>query len=261
MKRLPIYFVLIFIALFANCTESFTQKDSVFYVINIRAFDRMQLASLIEKTKLAKPKLTLLDVRFSEQKDELQDSILRKVLTKFNSPLIFATSFSELYRDKGDDQKFSGKNLQQTNPIFKGDFFTQGHTLTISEYINDKPVMTSFPLKVSYADTMSFHASFLASMAVDSLKAKRFAEQNGNHIQLALNQSRIDQYNQIDLSFREFENFDWNQLENKIVVFGYIGPTFEDKKYTILNDNDYEYPDTFGVFLVMEIISQITEIN
>ncbi|MEL6562735.1 MAG: hypothetical protein AAFQ94_31490, partial [Bacteroidota bacterium] len=122
MRTLTLLLIILACSLLSNCGKSAFSNDSEFYVINIRSFDRAQLSSIIGRVGKAKPKLTVLDLRFRTLKDEVADSLLSQSLKNFSSPLIFTTSFAELYRDSANDG-FKGENLLQSHNLFKADSY------------------------------------------------------------------------------------------------------------------------------------------
>ena len=249
----------ILIYILSACTAITYEDNSSFTVINIRTFDRAQLGYLLKKVVENKPKLVLLDFRLSQRKDPYADSIFQQaVINSAYTPLIYASSFRvfEVVEDS-----IIASDLRDTDPYFKKGNSTQGYTDTFSRQIQGKPVMDAYPAMVYHNNSIQYHAGVICAATINSEKTEAYLSGFGAKRALQLKQERIEQYNTIDLSFEELQQYDWSEVKGQIVAFGYIGSTDEDKKYTYLNVNDFTYPDTYGVFIIIEIISEILNIH
>lgn len=239
---------------FNSCTST---EDSNFVFVNIRNFDRVQLSYIIKKIDESSPKLMLIDVWFSTNKQPEVDSILTETLSNVGSDIVFASSYDDFFRESNGD--ITGEGKVETLPSFRKPGSPEGHVDTFYEMINGKPVPKSFPVEIKTNDLQktSMHASILCAYLVDSTSTADYLSNRNNEIDVKLRRDRIDNYHRLDLSFDEFLSYErWAFLENKIVILAYIGPTNEDKKYTQLNKSNYTEPDTYGSIILGEIISE-----
>jgi len=245
------------VIILSACTSGSFEGDSQLALVNIKNFDRAQLGYLVNKVSESNPRIVVLDFRLTELNDPLIDSIFKKSIENNNVKFVFTTSIKEIYFTKGVAE-FTGELKRSTNSFFKVGEYLEGHTDSFYENKYDKPVMTSYPLSIRLKDEVSQHASILTAFYIDSLKTQKYISDHKNYeADLSLSKARINQYLTVDIPFGEIDSYSWQKLTDKIVIMGYIGPTFEDKKYTHLNDNDFKEPDTYGPFLVAEIISNI----
>lgn len=247
--------IVTFVLVIFGCRKEQNQSPIAF--INIRNFDRAQLALLFQKADGAKPKLILLDLWFPEESDTMSDSILSNALLNMQSNLIYSHRFENV-EIAGKDSE-SGKDITRTLDQFMKTGSASGHVTTFGVPVKGKMVSKSYPAFIHSLDQedTSIHVSLLCAYALDSLKAARFISDHPNEIDLDLDQDRIDQYDRIDEDWNNLLSDDWSGLKDRVVIFGYIGPTTEDKKYTMLNDNGYSSPDTYGPFILAEIISTV----
>jgi len=256
----PLSFLILALAcIVGSCGYQDRFQESQFVFVNIRNFDRTQIAHIISTVDAANPRLILLDVWFPKKSDPTSDQRLVQSLRNVNAPIIYASTFAELFLEK--DERIVGKGRVNTNSIFKKSNVPEGHADTIAKIIKNKPVMTSFPIRVTYNDTISLHVSVLCAREIDNIRTQKFLNKKENIIPLKLNEKRIENYNRIDLSFENILDYGWKNVAGKVIIIGYIGPTNEDKKYTLLNDVNYQSPDTYGPFILVEIMAEILNIH
>ena len=251
----------VFLIILSACNNGNFEDNSQLALVNIKNFDRAQLGYLVDKVCKSNPKVVVLDFRLSELKDPLTDSIFRKSIEDGNVKFVFTTSIKGIFLTKGTEE-FTGNLKRSTNSFFKVGEYLEGHTDTFSENKQDKPVMTTYPLSIHLKDEISQHASVLTAFYIDSLVTQKYISYHKNYeADLNLSKARTNLYQTVDVPFEKIDSYTWKKLSNKIVIMGYIGPTYEDKKYTYLNENDFETPDTYGPFIVAEIISNILNIH
>lgn len=248
-------FLLVIALLFFGCSKA--REDSPIVFINIQNFDRAQLAQLFRKADAAHPKLILLDLWFPSESDVMSDSILSSVLLQMQSKVVYSHRFESVEKIRLDS--IIGTNNTRTLDQFRKSGSPSGHVTSFGVPISGKMVSKSFPVRIHYQEKTSWHVSLLSAQELDSLKTARFLQENTNEIELDLDQDRIDRYTRIDENWSTLLTEDWSNLNDRLVIFGYIGPTSEDKKYTLLNDNDYTSPDTYGPIILAEIISTVLE--
>jgi hypothetical protein len=235
--------------------------DDNIVLVNIGSLPRAGIAEEINIVNKFNPKVIGLDCFFEQPMDPVGDSLLMAALAKVNN-LVMASKLSRCSEETGQCDTLIGSmpyflsnaNLGFANLISNAenqDQFKTNRTFTSSEMVNNE-MQEAFAVKI---------ASFYAPEMVEKL----FARDNEYEVINYRGYSRLGgRYFSLDIADIFTENFDPSIIENKIVIFGFLGSDFsdnswEDKYYTPLNENyaGRTNPDMFGVSIHANIISMI----
>ncbi|MFY7840445.1 MAG: CHASE2 domain-containing protein [Lacibacter sp.] len=225
-----------------------TSVDNRIVVVNIGGADRTGLALMIEKLRMAKPKVIGLDVEFNGAREPVQDSLLRHMVGS-TPELVIASRLDWQNKTEPLDPGYFGiftKNTGYVNLIGE-----DGGTIRYFspfEKANSK-LYKSFPVAI---------AEKANKEAFQHLQQRKRAYE-------VIHYSRtIDQYIVLNGEDVLLDNIAPELLKDKIVLMGYINPdpyNVEDKHYTPLNKKfaGKSTPDMNGIIVHANIISMILD--
>jgi len=244
--------------------------DENIVLINIGRLPRPAIAKQIEIIKKHNPKVIGLDTFFPYLKGPEQDSALANVLLDIDN-LVMASKLL-----KFDEAQESFDSIKISAPPFRFNADFAFANLITEEGIQQEDVKTcrSFNPVLPYKDTtqMSFAvrlAHYYAPKKVEKLLDRNneieIINYKGNSLgslsNFATTFFALDWYDVLD------ENFVPEMIEDKIVIFGFMGEQFgdrynvEDKYYTPLNQKyaGRGEPDMYGAVIHANIISMIMD--
>ncbi|HLO36847.1 MAG TPA: CHASE2 domain-containing protein [Lacibacter sp.] len=225
-----------------------TPMDNRIIILNIGDADRLGLALMIEKLRMAKPKVIGLDVLFGGPKDAHKDSALRHMIG--STPNLVIVSQLD-WKNKAVPEDVGYFGIYTPNRGYANLIGEEGGTIrNFSPFEkNSDKTYTSFPVAlVAKADSAAF---------LKIKKRKREYE--------VIHYSRtLDQYMMIDGQDLLEDNIAPEMFTNKIVLMGYINPdpnNIEDKKFTPLNKQfaGKSTPDMNGIIIHANIVSMILD--
>jgi CHASE2 domain-containing sensor protein len=225
-----------------------TPMDNRIVILNIGDADREGLALMIEKLRMAKPKVIGLDVLFGGPKDAHKDSALRHMIG--STPNLVIVSQLD-WKNKAVPEDVGYFGIYTPNRGYANLIGEEGGTIrNFSPFEkNSDKTYTSFPVAlVAKADSAAF---------LKIKKRKRDYE--------VIHYSRtLDQYMMIDGQDLLEDNIAPEMFTNKIVLMGYINPdpnNIEDKKFTPLNKQfaGKSTPDMNGIIIHANIVSMILD--
>jgi hypothetical protein len=216
--------------------------DPDIVLINIEKGDRAFIGKLLLKVDSFKPLLIGLDAWFTQEKPELEDSVLVNAFKNVqNDFLTFALDsngrfikshrkFSKYVTDEGIAMGNVYKGLQNSfTPVMK----------------IDEGIYEHFALKIVRHWKTHYKTEF---------------KPNKSYI---INFTRtLDQFFHFNGS--DIDDIDGSFLKNKIVLFGFIGPGNEDKHFTPIRlDKKYspEDPDTYGLVIIANEIRTLLDMK
>ncbi len=213
--------------------------DPDIVIINFEEGDRAFIGNLINKVDSCSPTVIGIDARFTQEKDNYQDSILQRALSLTNKDII-----AYFYDDSGLVIK----------PIERFDTLT---TIGLAVSFEEKGLATYFiPLTISTKGII--HEHFALQVAKKWMPNFRFQYNVNEKIPIQF-QRKMEQYrifNGSELNYTEHAKF----LKNKIVLLGYTGPSNEDKHFTpirLVEEYPNNEPDTYGVIILANEIRTI----
>lgn len=225
-----------------------TPMDNRIIILNIGDADRMGLALMIEKLRMAKPKVIGLDVTFAGPKDAHNDSMLRHMIG--STPNLVIVSKLD-WQNKATPEDVGYFGIYTPNRGYANLIGEQGGTIrNFSPFEKNKnKLYKSLPAAlVEKADSAAY---------ARLKKRKRDYE--------VIHYSRtLDQYMMVDGKDFLEDNIAPELFTNKIVLMGYINPdpnNVEDKHFTPLNKQfaGKSTPDMNGIVIHANIISMILD--
>jgi len=217
------------------------EVDPDIVLVNIEEGDRAFIGKLLLTIDSCKPKLIVVDAWFVEEKDNYQDSVLIAALQLVNNDILGYTLDS-----KGNPLKSHSK--------FRDYVSAEG--LAVLDNING---ISSHITPVRIIDTKKHE---LLPLTIVKKWKPDFVDNfnNGETVPIIFTRT-IDQFVHFNGSHL-ITGDNLEDLRDKIVLLGYLGPTNEDKHFTpirqVMNYNDDE-PDTYGVVIVANEILTILE--
>ena len=214
--------------------------DPEIVLINIEDGNRSFIANLLLKINSCNPRVIGIDAFFVEEKDPIQDSLLLKAFEVVENDII------AYYFDS-------------TGTIVKSAFKFVS-TVTGEGYVGTE----------EYKGLLSF---FRPILAVGNKNYEHFTLQvinrykGNNKLNFKADESIPIQYTR---TLNQFIHFDGSELtakncedlKNKIVLVGYLGPKKQDKHFTplrYLGRYDADEPDTYGLVINANIIRTILD--
>jgi CHASE2 domain-containing sensor protein len=225
-----------------------TAMDKRIIILNIGDADRMGLSLMIEKLRMAKPKVIGLDVTFAGPREPEKDSLLRHMIG--STPNLVIVSQLD-WKNKATPEDVGYFGIYTPNRGYANFIGEEGGTIrTFSPFEKNKhAVYKGFPAAiVEKADKAAY----------EKLK-KRKREYEVIHYSRTL-----EQYMMVDGKDFLDDNIAPELFTNKIVLMGYINPdpnNIEDKKFTPLNKQfaGKSTPDMNGIIIHANIISMILD--
>ncbi|MBS1977537.1 MAG: CHASE2 domain-containing protein [Bacteroidetes bacterium] len=112
--------------------------------------------------------------------------------------------------------------------------------------------------KEAFTDQIEYHFSVSTAMCYDSIRAARFVENQPKEVNIDYrNGRRFAKFSAREVLRGRVSKED---IEGKIVMFGFLGPGDIDKFFTSLN-SDPGHPDMYGVEILANIVAQVLEGN
>lgn len=252
-KRLNFLFIVLFFVLFfsfrifilfgkpIHSIKLVDKIDTDIILINFEDKDRAFIGELISKIDSCNPSLIVVDAFFKKLKNKTQDSILSSAFKKISNDFIIY-GIDSSGRTNNSAQEFTSN--------------TTGQGLLFFEQVNG--LVSKFtPIRKS-------------DSAIHKELALKIVEQwrpNFEH-HIKINESIPIQFRRmlpqfINITGSELSvNKHCDLLKNKIVLVGYLGPSFEDMYYTpvrIFKEIRHDKPDTYGLVIIANEIRTILE--
>lgn len=232
-----------------NKNES-TPIDNRIVILNIGNADRMGLALMIEKLRIAKPKVIGLDVEFNGPREPQSDSLLRHMIG--STPNLVIGSKLD-WTKKTETENIGYFGVFTSNRGYVNLIGEEGGTIrNFSPFEKDKyksEVYTSFSAAIiEKADSGAFK----------KLKNRK------REYEVIHYSRKLDKYMLIDGTDLLEDNIAPELFKDKIVLMGYINPdqyNVEDKHFTPLNKQfaGKSTPDMNGIVIHANIISMILD--
>ncbi|WP_258105671.1 CHASE2 domain-containing protein [Marinoscillum sp. MHG1-6] len=218
--------------------------DPDIVLVNLEDGDRAFIAELINKIDSCNPKFIGIDAWFVEEKDHFGDSLLEVALKNTDKEIL-----GYQYEDWNKQVRSHKKFEQHT--------FNKG--VTQSEVRND--LMSHFVPVIKHELGLTFeHMAFVIARKINS-RVNVLCKVNES---IPIKYTRtLDQFIHIEGSELEIKKHQ-SQLENKIILLGYLGPTDEDKHFTPIR-TAIEYPenkpDTYGLVVIANEVRTLLDMK
>ena len=213
------------------------EKHKEIVIVNLQEGDREFIAEMLLNVNTCEPRLIVLDAFFREEKDPKQDSILASALGDIEDIFLInakeGTEMSHSHSMFLDSVRDAGfVNLQATHhqpnffqPVIevRGERYEHA-ALKVRNFVNpDQPLdfEPEISLKIDYQNNLD-----------------GFHYWNGEDID--------------PISYKD-------SLRDKIVLVGYLGPSFEDKHSVMHDGHTSEDPNMYGVVIIANILQQLLE--
>ncbi|MFT4803948.1 MAG: hypothetical protein ACI9YE_001145 [Psychroserpens sp.] len=200
-------------------------------LVNVGSGDRQYIAEKINEVGNCNPRLIGIDLFFKDySSDSEQDSMLLSSIQ--NSKPILAT-------------RHQGIGTHAVNKVFLQAALDYGY----AELNEEGRYVANFEVFREKNSKKDFHFAYVIAKYINPVSASDFLKK------MDTNQTDIV----ISKLSNQFKVFDFNQLINceqltdKVVIFGYLGPTNEDKfqTYARYHDNsDRKGPDMYGPIVI-----------
>lgn len=186
-------------------------------LVNIGDGDREYIANAVNTVSECSPRVIALDAFFLERKEKISDSLLMAAIR--NSKVVLGIQGSP------------------TGNFYRSDhyFDREASSTGLAQLFEDFGLAISFIPQRQMQDrnkTILNHISLAICSQYDSLKTKKFIDRTCN------NQAYLILYSAMQSDFKSYEyndlQFNCDQLQDKIIILGYLGPTEEDKFKTVL---------------------------
>lgn len=226
------------------CTAQ--KENTNIILINVGVLNRSEIAQLLKKIDTLQPKVIGIDIIFEDSKRD-EDSDLVFTLMEVNNLVMCRTikGFKNGLNIGYDD--YSSESI----PEFLVNASTGFNNAIIED--RDMPVLKEFSLFEKVRNSVEYHFAVQTSMLFDSLKTINFINRNEKIVQVkysSMTKFRIYQGYKL-VANKEYLSEE--EVRDKIVLFGFVGPGSEDRFYTPDGNRIY------GVEYLASIIHQILE--
>lgn len=242
------------------------EVDRDIVLVNIGNLSRREIARELEIIKRYHPAVVGIDSYFwSLKEDSLGDILLNRALSDIKNLVMVNKLIYDPYTDSYD-------SVRNSHPLF--DLGQNGYANLETEALNQYQykVCRTFPPQRKINGEQQFAFAVKVAEAYDLPKAETFLARENKYETINYKGNVMD-YGQTHAGGRFFaldvedvfnERFREEVIRNKIVLFGYLGDSFDDKSwedkfFTPLNINyaGRSNPDMFGAVIHANIISMI----
>lgn len=250
---MKISYLLITALAFASCSPQTKDSNIVsedIVIVNCGARNRLDISKMLDVISSLNPRVVALDINFRELRDPYQDSLLIVELGKCKN--LVMSSIIDNYSGENDT---TYSQLTGTLP----EFLTNakiGFTNAILE--NDElGTLKRFSCYENVNGLTMYHFAIRTAMTFDSLKVSRFLADKKRIIDVNYkgDETVFKTFSDDDILEKKVKRTD---IEERIVLIGYLGPSDEDKFFSPLNKEKQHFkPDMYGVVYLANVIVQI----
>lgn len=213
-------------------------KEESIVLVNVGNGDRKYIAERINQVYDCDPKLIAIDLYFKKFSPESEeDSILLSSIQ--SSKPILAT-------------RHKGIGTQGVNKVFLKAALGYGY----AELTAENGYVANFDVYREKNFKRDYHFAYSVAIAIDSTAANQFINSLDNNVSDIIISKLSKQFKIFEFN----ENINCELISNKVVLFGYLGPTNEDKLTTWAKFHDDSYdkgPDMYGPIVVANQILMI----
>ncbi len=239
-----------------------TTADDNIVLVNIGMLPRAGIAEQINIINKYKPKVIGLDCFFADPKDPMGDSLLAVAISNVDN-IVLASKLAKCGEEKGECDTLIG-----SNPFFTQYASSLGFANLISDAADQDQFKTNRTFtaseKVKGEDQNAFAVELVKYYQPEKVDILKNRDKSYEVINYRGYGGLGGKFFSLDIGDVFMENFDPSIIEDKIVIFGFLGNDFsdnswEDKYYTPLNKNyaGRTNPDMFGVTIHANIIAMI----
>lgn len=245
--RIAILFLL-FVSTTLSCSSQTDESNIV--LINVGTLDRAGIADEIAMINSLNPNVIAIDLQFSNRTEYQNDLRLISELVKCKN-LIMVSSIKDYKGGDVEYKKFAYGSLPEFTIMAK-----TGFSNTILE-VDEFQTLKRFSTHEKMNGSIEYHFGVRTAMEFDSTKAMEFVKRNPRVIDIDYQGGR-----------RKFKVFSASEvlnkkvtkkdIEGKIILVGYVGPTDEDKFFSPFNKRAKPYkPDVYGLEYYAYVIAQV----
>jgi CHASE2 domain-containing sensor protein len=219
-------------------------------LVNI-AMDKERFAGELEGINAFDPKVVAIDLQIFADADPYKDTMLVAALRKTGNRVM--VRIIDNFGSGGDD---AYQGFVESSPVFLAGAKTGFANTIIDE--NEKRTLSRFATEKCVGGKKEYHFGVRVAMAFDSLRTMKFLDRycgDPTDVDFKNGSRHFKTFNSEDIFGKKVLRED---IEGKIVMFGFMGPGSEDKFYTPLNTHADE-PDMYGVEYLANIVAQIME--
>ncbi len=247
-KRGKVKYLIFFLVFSASCRSQSIEDEIV--LVGVDSLSRGEIGELILNINRLNPSVVSVDITFANYSNYEDDLKLLKATNECKA-LVMATAIRD-FKESDLDYNFEGF-IFQTEPHFLLNAKT-GFTNVIIDTSNTLIKFSGFEKVVG---ELEYHFSVRTAMSFDSIKTMSFVRRNPKVI-------KID-YKEGKRKFRTFSASDVlsyklkeRDIEEKIVMIGFLGPGNEDRFFSPFSKTPNE-PDIYGVEYLANIVAQVLE--
>ncbi len=232
--------------------------DTNIVLINVGELSREMIARQVEIINRYNPKVVGFDIIFEKRKQKISDSLLSAAFSRVEN-LVLVNILG-----KSDDSIPYFDVNRASNEIFAQ--YAHNGFANLPEGNSYRTVRNFYPKL--YHDTIKLNAFATEIIKhYDPMVYTKFISRN-NASEIIKYRGNFSKFYYLDYSDVFDPEMDLSFIENKIVLFGYLGSSFaemeyslKDKFFTPLNDRyvGRSYPDMFGLTIHANIISMIIQ--
>jgi len=236
-----------------KCYPQTPEKSII--IMNIEHLDRAEIAQEISIVNSLNPKVIALDVKFDVSHHDEKDTKLAHAIRACKN-LVMTTVVHNLngkiFISLASQGEFSSSRLRTgfINTVLERDEKATLRRFTAWEeesYVNS----------ATGVRRIEYHFGVRTAMVFDSLKAMTFVKSHAKIVDIDYNDEKrkFKKYSAKEVLDGKLTKKD---IENKIIMLGFLGPGNEDKFFTPLN-KDHKNPDMYGVEYLAHIVAQVLE--
>jgi len=239
--------LLLLLILLSSCTSNSVKiintVDPDIVLINIEDGDRSSIAQTLLKINSCNPKLIAIDGWFIQEKDSVQDSALINALMKTKN-VILGYTLDSLGQPLKSHLKFRAQVCCEGLAVLENVDGFSSH-FTPKRIIDDK-VHEHLALKI----VEKWKPEFISVLDKGKTIPINFTRTLDQFVHLNGSELTIDK--------------NLKDINNKVVLLGYLGPSNEDKHFTSFRESmniKNDDPDTYGVVIIANEIRTILDYN
>lgn len=234
-------------------------QDRWIVIINVENSSRLDIANALRILDSFKPKVISVDLQFSSNKDYDSDSSLVDALWSAKNLVMVSIIEDSSGTYTGISPSHRYEFAYGSLPEFIPFEAKTGYPHTLFE-ADEFQTVKRFSAFEKVGDKIEYHFAIQTAMIFDSLKTNLFLKRNSKTINIDYKKTaynKIVRFSIYDLLNNKISK---DQIEDKIILIGFVGPGNKDKYFTSLNSqNPPKSPDMYGLEILACIILQILD--
>jgi CHASE2 domain-containing sensor protein len=219
-------------------------------LVGVDTLNRQGIAEMISKINAGSPAVVAVDLNFVGHTEYSRDHALVFALSDCKK-LVMATIIYDFNENKQEFARF----IDQSEP----EFLVNAKTGFINAILDSDSTLQRFVSHANVSEKKEYHFAIQTAMMFDSLKTVKYLSDHGRIENLNLKDGRRN-FKVLTSDVILSNQFKPQELKDKIVMLGYLGPLQEDIFFSPISKTaNPDKPDMYGLEYLAHIVVQVLE--